>query len=250
MNHLVFAFALCAALAVYPGGLAVLGAMAAQAAPALPALGPGPIWVRGLRALGSGWGRGLAAVALAGLAVAPLPWPGNPVAPVTVSWAAGRELGGPALTLGALIGLLLLASPEPARARATASACAWSLGLVLLALAVGSAGWSGLLSAPGLGAELVRVFLGVGWPAALGWNLLPGALPADPARAAAWAAGSGVGLLLALPQLLGTPFWVALLAWWALALLLGAGSALLRLGRCRGWTGPAPVRATGRLNVP
>ncbi|MGA8427208.1 MAG: hypothetical protein WB801_06435, partial [Candidatus Dormiibacterota bacterium] len=141
MNHLLFAFAVCAALAIYPGGLASLVAAL---------LGGSGLLLRG-RAAAFSW-RGLAmprpwamllGLTLLGLALAPMPWPDDPVAPVGISWASGADLGGIALSLGCLWVLQLLGAPRSRRGVAFVVAGAWSWGLLLLSLAVHSATWSG-----------------------------------------------------------------------------------------------------------
>jgi hypothetical protein len=218
VNHLLFGFALCAALAIYPGGLAALVAALAGGAAQL---------ITRKRRILSAWAVGLSdptplllGVVLTGLVVAPMPWPDNPVAPIGISWAAGSSLGGIALSLGSLWGLQLLAAREPWRPWILWSLGIWSVGLVILALAVHEMNWSGILEARGLGAELGRVGL-----AAVGLASLPWALRGRPGgasvRSAAWAATAGMALLLALPQLQFAPLPVTLAAWWALVAALG-----------------------------
>ena len=233
MNHLLFGFALCAALAIYPGGLAALVASLAGGAGQLLLRGPGrPRWVA--EAVSSPWSS-LLGLALAGLVLAPMPWPDNPVAPVGISWASGSNLGGIALSLSALWALQLLGSAQSRRGWVLTLLGAWSLGLVLLALAVHSGSWAGVLTAGGLGAELGRVLL-----AALGLCSLPWVMMGPPGgaslRGSGWAAGAGVALLLALPQLQAVPFPVVLVAWWALLVALGlvwAGGAAWGAGPAR-----------------
>jgi hypothetical protein len=247
VNHLLFGFALCAALAVYPGGLAVVVAALAGGGATLLRRGAGG-WTACLGAMPSPF-RLILGLMLAGLVLAPMPWPDNPVAPVTVSWASGSDLGGIGLTLAGLWALQLLGAGRSRDGRALAAAGAWSLALVALALAVHSATWSSLLSAGGLGAELGRLLLAV-----LALATLPLVLGGPPGgvslRSCGWAAGAGMALLLALPQLRTAPFGLALVAWWVLLALLGlawwAGSA----------GGPRVVRRLGMgapaatLNVP
>ncbi|HVC22313.1 MAG TPA: hypothetical protein VNH82_02630 [Candidatus Dormibacteraeota bacterium] len=218
MNHLLFGFALCAALAIYPGGLAVLvAALAGGLAPF--ALGRREGWA-GWAARPGNSTRLLLGLALAGLVVAPMPWPDNPVSPIGISWAAGSSLGGIALSLSALWALQLLGSKGPWPALVLVLLGIWSMGLLLLALAVHTVSWSGVLDAAGLGAELGRLGLAV-----LGIACLPLALGGGPGglslRSAAWAAGVGMALLLALPQLQTVPFPVAFGAWWVLMAILG-----------------------------
>jgi hypothetical protein len=217
VNHLLFAFALCAALAIYPGGLASLVASLMGSSGALlrgrlggPRLGaltvPKP-WTT------------LLALALVGVALAPMPWPDNPVAPVEVSWASGTDLGGIVLSLGCLWALQLLGAPPGRRGAAFALAGAWSWGLLLLSLAVHSATWSGVLTAGGLGAEVGRVLLAVSWLGSLPWVLGP---PGGVSfRGCGWAAGVGMSLLLGLPQLQSAPFPLALSAWWLVLAAIG-----------------------------
>jgi hypothetical protein len=159
----------------------------------------------------------LLALALAGLALAPMPWPDNSVAPVGVSWASGSDLGGIALSLACLWALQLLGSPR--RGLALVVAGAWSWGLVLLSLAVHSASWSGVLTAGGVGAEVGRVLLATVLLGSLPWVLGP---PGGASfRGCGWAAGVGMALLLGLPQLQTDPFPLALGVWWALLAALG-----------------------------
>jgi hypothetical protein len=236
VNHLLFGFALCAAFVVYPGGLAALVAALAGGGAALLRRGGGR-WRAVLGAAPSP-SRTILGLALVGLVLAPMPWPDNPVAPVAVSWASGRDFGGIGLSLAGLCGLQLLGAERPRDGSSLAVAGAWSLGLVVLALAVHAITWSSLLSAGGLGAELGRVLLAV-----LGLVIIPLALGGPPGgvslRSCSWAAGAGMVLLLALPQLQTAPFPLALAAWWVLLVVLGlawsAGSAwgpggLRRLG--------------------
>lgn len=217
MNHLLFGFALCASLAIYPGGLTTLVAALAggsaallprrRSRPALTGMLPSPL-------------ASFLGLALATMVVAPMPWPDNPVAPVGISWAAGTNLGGIAVSLSGLWGLQLLASGQPQRGRSLALTGSCSLGMVLLALALHSDSWSGLLGAGGLGAELGRVLLAALWlcclPLVLGGP--PGGLSI---RAFGWAAGAGMCLLLGLPQLQSAPFPLVLVAWWSLLAALG-----------------------------
>ncbi|MGC2192260.1 MAG: hypothetical protein WA751_07985 [Candidatus Dormiibacterota bacterium] len=222
MNHLLFGFALCAALAIYPGGLAVLVASVVG--------GGAQLWLRpGAR---TGWISGgvegpwssLLALGLAGAVLAPMPWPDNPVAPVGISWASGSNLGGLALSLGGIWALVLLGSRQPRRGWVLTILGSWSLGLVLLALAVHSGSWSGVLTAGGLGAELGRVVLAAVGICSLPWVLMGGP-GGSSVRGAAWATGAGVALFLALPQLQAAPFPVILAGWWALLAALGLGWA-------------------------
>ncbi len=240
MNHLLFAFALCAALGVYPGGLALALAGVAWGA-GRTVTGAGRGWT-----VAGGPGPILLAVGLGGLVLAPLPWPGDPVAPVSISWAAGQDLGGIGVSLAGLLALLLLASGE--RGRVLAWGGGWTLGALLVALSLGTSTWGPVLSSGGLGAEVARVLLGLGLLGAMaGCRGRPGRL--SPYTPAAWAAGAGLALLLCLPQLLGLPFGVAVGAWWGLSGLLGLAQAV----GAHGWGDwPRPggrVRATGRLNV-
>ncbi|HUY54655.1 MAG TPA: hypothetical protein VMV23_05810, partial [Candidatus Nanopelagicaceae bacterium] len=106
MNHLLFAFAVCAALAIYPGGLAGLAAVLVG--------GSGVLLRRRARAVDllgvptpRPWAM-LLGLTLLGLAMAPMPWPDDPVAPVGISWASGADLGGIAVSLGCLWALQLL----------------------------------------------------------------------------------------------------------------------------------------------
>ncbi len=246
MNHLLFGFAVCAALAIYPGGLAALAASLAGGAAQLfltTRQNRSPI-----TSLGRPWSS-LMGIALAGFVLAPLPWPDNPVAPVEISWASGTEMGGVALSLAGIWGLVLLGSSQHRRGWAICSLGAWSLGIVLLSTAVGANSWEGILNAGGLGAELGRVGL-----AGLGLLTLPWALAGAPGgtstRGLAWAAGTGAYLFLALPQLQSVLFPVALLAWAGLMAALGAAWAVGSR-----W-GPILVRRVGRpasaatLNAP
>ncbi|MGA7173574.1 MAG: hypothetical protein WCB86_09965 [Candidatus Dormiibacterota bacterium] len=237
MNHLLFGFALCAALAIYPGGLAVLVASLVGGGAQLwfpPNSRPG--WLTG--AVERPWSS-LLGLAVAGTVLAPVPWPDNPVAPVGISWASGSTVGGIALTLGGLWALLLLGSNQPHRGSVLAILAGWSLGLVILATAVHSGSWSGVLSAGGAGAEAGRVGLAGVAICVLPW-VLRGAPGGTSVRGAAWAATAGLALFLALPQLQAVPFPVALAAWWS---LLGAISL--------GWAAGANwgVRIAGRLGL-
>jgi hypothetical protein len=247
MNHLLFGFALCAALALYPGGLAVL---VASLAGGLAQVGFRPArwfgWVS--PALERPWSS-LLGLALAGIVLGPVPWPDNPVAPVVITWASGSNFGGIALSLGALWALQLLGSNQPRHGWVLALLGGWSLALVLVALAVHSGSWSGILTAGGLGAELCRLGL-----AAVGICSLPLVLRGAPGgislTGSAWAASSGVALFLALPQLQAVPFPLVLAAWWALLVALGlAWAAGSNWGsRIAGRLGFAASAAT--LNVP
>ncbi|MFZ0995382.1 MAG: hypothetical protein WAO09_05315 [Candidatus Dormiibacterota bacterium] len=244
MNHLLFAFAVCAALAIYPGGLAglvaaVLGSsgalLAGRAATLSVVLRPRP-WAM------------LLALALVGLALAPMPWPDNPVAPVGISWASGTDLGGIALSIACFWALQLLGAPRSRRGLAFALAGAWSWGLLLLSLAVHSATWSGVLGAGGVGAEAGRVVLAVTWLGSLPWVLgPPGGMSF---RGFGWAAGVGMALLLGLPQLQSAPFPLTLGLWWGVM----AGVGLVWAAGARfgpglwGHLGLVPPAAT--LNAP
>jgi hypothetical protein len=217
VNHLLFGFAICAALAIYPGGLA--GLVAAQMGNS-GALLRGRVAAFDLRGLPipRPWAM-LLGLTLLGLALGPMPWPDDPVAPVGISWASGADLGGIALSLGCLWALQLLGAPRSRRGAAFALAGVWSWGLLLLSLGVRSATWSGVLGAGGLGAEVVRVLLAVAWVGSLPWVLgPPGGLSF---RGCGWAAGVGMGLLLALPQLQTAPFPLALGLWWAVLAAMG-----------------------------
>lgn len=246
MNHLLFGFALCAALAIYPGGVAVIVAAMAGGSARLLRGQANRSSLRGLLPSPVG---ALLGLVLAALVVAPLPWPDNPVAPVGISWASGSDLGGIALSLSGLWGFQLLGSTDAQRGRTLTLAGVWSLGLVLLALALHSATWSGVLSAGGLGAEVGRVLLAVAWLCGLPL-LLGGAPDGLSIRGFGWAAGAGMCLLLALPQLQSAPFPLAVAGWWGLLAFLGlacwAGAT---------W-GPRPLRRLGisvaaaTLNVP
>jgi hypothetical protein len=247
MNHLLLGFALCATLAIYPGGLAALvAALAGGVIQFWPGNGEG--WGRQAWLPGSLGGFFLG-LALAGLALAPMPWPDSPVAPIAISWAAGSSVGGITLTLVGLWLLQLLGSKQPEQGWHLGLVATWSMGLVSLALAVHSGSWSGVLNAGGLGAELGRVCL-----ATLGLVLLPLVLRRAPGgvslSSAAWAAGTGVALLLALPQIQATPFPVAIAAWWGLMAAIGLGWAASAR-----W-GPSIIRNLGlalpaaTLNVP
>ncbi|HEY6537618.1 MAG TPA: hypothetical protein VI138_01090 [Candidatus Dormibacteraeota bacterium] len=247
MNHLLFGFALCAALAIYPGGLAALVAALVATLPrmALPReVKQGPVQLLSLRP-----GELLLGLGLAGLVLAPMPWPDNPLAPIGISWAEGSSVGGIALSLGGLWTLLLLGRTRVRRGRALALLGGWSLGLVMLGLAVHSGTWAGALTARGPGAELGRVALAVVGVVALAL-LLP--LPPRAAGLAnvAWAAGLGLNLLLALPRLLTVAFPLAILAWWGLVLVAAlVGSAGARWGgKLRRVPGDPVPAAT--LNVP
>jgi len=245
VNHLLFAFALCAALAIYPGGLAGLTAAVLGSSGALLR---GRAAVLGRAALIPRPWAMLLALALAGLALAPLPWPDNPVAPVGISWASGTDLGGIALSVGCLWALQLLGAPRSRRGLAFAVAGAWSWGLLLLSLAVHSATWSGVLGAGGVGAEAGRLVLAVTWLGSLPWVLgPPGGLSF---RGLGWAAGVGMGLLLGLPQLQSAPFPLVLGLWWGVmagvGLVWAAGAS--SGPRLWGHLGLAPPAAT--LNAP
>lgn len=246
MNHLLFAFAVCAALAIYPGGLA--GLVAAL-------LGSSGLLLRE-RAAAFSW-RGLAmprpwemllGLTLLGLALAPMPWPDDPVAPVGISWASGADLGGIALSLGCLWALQLLGAPRSRRGVAFVLAGAWSWGLLLLSLAVHSSTWSGVLGAGGVGAEVVRVLLAAAWVGSLPWVLgPPGGLSF---RGCGWAAGVGMGLLLVLPQLRTAPFPLALGLWWAGLAVMGlVWTAGARWGP-RLWGRPGSAASAATLNTP
>lgn len=247
MNHLLFGFALCAALVIYPGGLAALVASVAGGVAQRwfrPPARPG--WLGA--AIERPWSSVLG-LALAGIVLAPMPWPDNPVAPIGISWASGSDLGGIALSLGGLWALELLGSSQSRRGWVLTILGTWTLGLVLLALAVQSDSWSGILTAGGLGAELGRLVLAGLALSALPW-VLRGAPGGTSVKGAAWAAGAGIALLLALPQLQAVPFPVALAAWWVLLLVLGLGWAVVTNWgpRVAGRLGFAFSAAT--LNVP
>ncbi|MGC1184254.1 MAG: hypothetical protein WBA31_03760 [Candidatus Dormiibacterota bacterium] len=247
MNHLLFGFAVCAALAIYPGGLAAMvAALAGGLAPL--ALDRRKGWADWAARPANSTGL-LLGLALAGLVVAPMPWPDNPVSPIGISWAAGSSLGGIALSLSGLWALQLLGSKGLWRPLVVVLLGIWSMGLLTMALVVHTGNWAGVLDAGGLGAELGRVGLAV-----LGIACLPLALGGAPGglslRSAAWAAGAGMALLLALPQLQAVPFPVAFGAWWVLMVALGlAWSAGARWGlgiiRNLGLSLPAAT-----LNVP
>lgn len=221
MNHLLFGFALCAAVAIYPGGLSVLVAQLATAAGRFR-LGAA------LRAMATQPLATLVALGLAGLVVAPLPLADNPVAPVGISWAAGSSLGNLGLSLAGLWALCLLAPGRPRRARQLWLLAGWSLGLLLLSLGVRSGDWSGLLSAGGAGAESARLVLGVAAVCLL-WCWFGPAPGQDRFAAAGWAVGGVAGLILVLPQLQTLPFLVDLAGWWTLQ----AGLGLLGLAAAR-----------------
>ncbi|HVB13426.1 MAG TPA: hypothetical protein VNH38_01545 [Candidatus Dormibacteraeota bacterium] len=224
MNHLLFGFALCASLAIYPGGLAVLvGSLVGGAAQLGARRGGLRGWLA--EAVIRSWSSMLG-LALAGLVLAPMPWPDNPVAPVGISWAAGSNLGGIALSLSGLWALQLLGSSQPRRGWVLLLLGSWSVGLVLFALAVHSGSWSGILTAGGLGAEVARVGLAVLGLGSLPW-VLWGAPGGSSLRGAAWAAVAGVALFLALPQLQSAPFPAVLIAWWALLAALGLAWAVV-----------------------
>jgi hypothetical protein len=246
VNHLLFAFAVCAALAIYPGGLAgLVAAVLGSSGSLLP--GRVGTFGRGALPMPRPWEM-LLALVLLGLALAPMPWPDNPVTPVGISWASGTDLGRIALSVGCLWALQLLGAPRSRRGLAFALAGVWSWGLLLLSLAVHSATWSGVLGAGGVGAEVGRVVLAVAWLASLPWALgPPGGMSF---RGFGWAAGVGMGLLLALPQLQSAPFPLALGLWWGV--MAGVGLAWVagaRLGpRLRVHLGFAAPAAT--LNAP
>jgi hypothetical protein len=246
VNHLLFAFAVCAALAIYPGGLAGLvaallggsGALLREKARALDLLGlpmPRP-WAM------------LLGLTLLGLALAPMPWPDDPVAPVGISWASGADLGGLAVSLGSLWALQLLGALRSRRGLAFAVAGAWSWGLILLSLAAHSETWSGVLGAGGVGAEVARVLLALAWLGSLPWVLgPPGGLSF---RGYGWAAGVGVGLLLALPQLQTAPFPLALGLWWGVLVAVGLAWAAGARWAPRLWAHLSPAPSAATLNTP
>ncbi|HVC39056.1 MAG TPA: hypothetical protein VNH20_03640 [Candidatus Dormibacteraeota bacterium] len=247
MNHLLLGFALCAALLIYPGGLAVLAAaLAAGAGRVLDRRRGRPSWRAALLLTPAG---SLVGLLLAGMVLAPMPWPDNPVAPVTVSWASGTDFGGLALSLGGLWALLLLGSGPTRRGWVLGLFGAWSLGIILFGLSVGSASWSGLLSAGGLGAEVGRVGL-CAWVLGSLALTLRGNPEGEFLGAIVRAAGGGLVLLLAFPQLQRGPFPVVLGLWWALVFALD----LVRLALASWWPGePRPgaaPAAAATLNVP
>ncbi|MGH7642788.1 MAG: hypothetical protein ACRENX_07215 [Candidatus Dormibacteria bacterium] len=218
MNHLLFGFALCAALVIYPGGLAtVAAALAGGAAQRWQQPRSRPGWLN--PAIAKPW-PALIGLLLAGLVLGPISWPDNAVAPVGISWASGSDLGGIAMSLGGLLALELLGSSQPRRAGVLAVLGSWSLGLLLLASAVHADSWAGVLGAGGVGAEVARLGLAGLALGSLPW-VLWGAPGGFSAKGLAWAAGAGMGLLLALPQLQAAPFPVALGAWWALLVAIG-----------------------------
>ncbi|MGH7640182.1 MAG: hypothetical protein ACREN7_03605 [Candidatus Dormibacteria bacterium] len=241
MNHLLLGFALCGALVIYPGGLAVLAALVAAAVGRRRPLGQLASWA-------SEPARSLQGVAAATVALVPLPFPGNPVAPVGISWAGGSELGNLGLSLAGLFALAWLAAPVRHRGLGLTLLAAWSLGLGILALSLGTGSWEGVLGAGGPGAEAGRVLLG---SLALGLPLLwfGGAGGEETVRSCGWVAAAAMGLLLLLPQLRQLLFPGVLLSWWVLGLVLaavgGSGGSVVWRRRSPDGSGTA-----AKLNVP
>ncbi|HUY55588.1 MAG TPA: hypothetical protein VMV23_10555 [Candidatus Nanopelagicaceae bacterium] len=228
MSHVGVALALCAALMVYPGGVSAAVGLG------LIQIGwPGPSGLEGLRrriraaALNHTW---LGAGLLCGLVMLPLPWGGSPSFHLDAGGSSGIGVGGVAVSLLALWVLESWARAPRGLPGATLLGLSWSLGLVGLAAALRAPTWAGVMSAGGLGAEMVRLGLGLTSLVGVSWVAV-GHPRRGIATTAAGAARLAISLSLLLPQLQTLPAWSVLAIWWGSCGLLGLAGAGAGSGR-------------------
>lgn len=237
MSHLLIALAVLASLSVYPGGLTLL--VSALAVAFAFRLGRGRQSARLAPP-------SLAAVIGAELVVVSLPWPGSPLVELgTLGLAAAPLAAIPVTVLGILWGRP--PGSAPAKVMLELGYRALTAALLLgLALFLRSPGWSGVLSAGGLGAIAGRA--GVAVVVLLSLPLLAGP-PQTASGVTRWAALGALCLFLLAPPLTGWPVPVGLAVW-----LLGAAAlgAVAGLGARAAGAGPAQGLAAraGRIWIP
>ncbi|HUY96925.1 MAG TPA: hypothetical protein VMW47_04770 [Verrucomicrobiae bacterium] len=231
MSALLPLLGLVAGLVVYPAGLTLVAcsaaALAVRAGSGHRAVGPGP-------EAGGGVARARMVgveIALAGLAVAALPWPDSPLGAIPgVAAATVGSLGVP-LTVAALWIADSIAGPPRPGLRAS-----WAIGLLGCGVWSGSAGWPALLAHAGTGPTVLRLAAGAGIAV-----ILPGLAGArdhgDRPRAVSWAAHSAIVTVLMAPTISRFDP-VAAVALWA---AVGAGLAAAHRLVAR-WRPAAPGR--------
>ncbi len=253
MNTFVSALALCAAIGIYPAGVAgLLVAAVTAGSAALP--GPGPRHPR------ARWGAprmgpplaALPILLLAGIGVCTLPWPDSPVGQFPVA-GPPLVLGGPALAVAALWAADLWARPRgrapqvPAagwRRAADWDAVAhllWITPLLGLGLWFHGASWGALLGPAGPGALAARIVVGalaaVLLPTLSGAGAAGGPVPWP--AAIRWAGHAAICTFLWVPGLHAWPVPAALGLW-----------AGVSVGLALGWRGVWALRAANAVHGP
>ncbi len=237
MSHLLLVLALLAGLAIYPGGVSLLGASAA----ALVAFHLG----RG-RPLASAAFPSLAVVTGAGLVALSLPWPGSPLLQLgSLGLAAAPLASLPMTVLGVLWGAPRAGGSGRAGREVLYPALV-SLLLLGLALILRSPGWAAVLSARGLGAELGRVSVAV---VILGSLPLWAGSPGSPSGAVRWTTLGGACAFLLIPAMAGWPVVVGLAAWGVAASALGGAAGVAVRAAGTGW-GRGIASHAGRIWIP
>ncbi len=229
MSHLLAAFALCAAVAVYPGGAALLfGVVCAEWGAGRP---PWVCW-RPPSRLGSP-GEWLVALALGSVVLLPVTLTANPASSVSFGAGTSAPVGGVVMSVAGVWGLLVLTRHRQYLSVGAVLVALWTLGILLFALAMTSPDWASILGARGWGAEVGRLLLSL-LAAGAGLTLRDDPrlrFPGSPLLPAARASLAALVLILAFPQLRSAPVGLLLLGWWAACTLVGA---LARLG-LPGW---------------
>ncbi len=214
MSHILIGLAVCASLLIYPGGLTLLcGAWLLSKGSSMAAAG----WRRRTQV-----DKTIVPLALASLAVVPLPWPGNPALALTAGGLSQVGVGGLGLTALGLLGMeLWLANGKRTSSPHTLLPVLTVLAILVLAEVVAAPDWASLLAATGTGAEAGRVGVGVACLLAFPWA---SGDPAGSRLAVACAAATrfAVAAFLIFPQVARTPVWLGLGVWLAACLAFGA----------------------------
>ncbi len=237
MSHLLLVLALLAGLAIYPGGVSLLGASAI----ALLAFHLG----RG-RPLSSAAFPSLAVLTGAELVALSLPWPGSPLLQLGSLGLAAAPLASLPMTV---LGVLWGGRGQRGRGRAGLEvlypALVSSL-LLGLALILRSPGWAGVLSARGAGAEVGRVAVAV---VVLGSLPLWAGTPGSPSGAVRWSAIGAACVFLLIPAVAGWPVVVGLGVWGGSALALGGAAGVAARAAGTRW-GRGLAAHAGRIWIP
>lgn len=222
MNHVLIGLALCAALLIYPGGLTLAASAWALA-----------VGARGsVRGSLSGLGSGLdpvfvvSAILLGTLTMASLPWSGSPLAALSIAGLTSVGLGGVALTVLGLLALDSLINLQvPGGGRWLAASVSSAVAVLLLAEVLGTAQWAAILAAPGPGALLGRLAVGLLCLVVAPWASGPHPYLTS-LSGLAWAVRFGVAVLICFPALRLLPFELDLVVILAGSLALGTAWAL------------------------
>lgn len=237
MSHLLLLLALMAGLAIYPGGVSLLGASAITLL-AFRLVRGRPVSLTPFPPV--------AVLAGAALVALSLPWPGSPLLQLgSLGLAAAPLASVPMTILGVLWGRTGQGGTVHS-GRAVLYPLLVSLLLLGLALILGSPGWAAVLSARGAGAEAGRIAVAV---AILGSLPLWAGSPAALSGALRWTSLGGACAFLLLPAMSGWPVVLGLVVWGSGALAVGAAAGAAGRAAGTGW-GRGLAAHAGRMWIP